>query len=305
VSDANLDPIQIESILADIDPVQAQGHFGLELMRASLERQRDQFNGWLRLALTRDQRLGTGAELALVAGVLGSLQDSVSSIGQVVAGQPAARGLIPGAIKEATELRVAMAQPGSLNLLLVPVADSQEPLFEDGEETLLELSMGHLIGLLSSADGDRDHLLSDIGYLGPRVTSHVQALTNWLSEGRATAALEWRSRSLDRAIRLETTAATTLREVLREVEEHTRSLVMTGRIVGGSLVRGTFELELDPEQSVPEATVIAGRADEAALGNLEQLFGRRVTASVEVRESRLRSGETRETHTLRGLADLT
>jgi hypothetical protein len=305
VSDANPYPTPIESVLAGIDPAQAGGHFGLDLTRASLERQRDQLDGRLRLALTRDGRLGTGAELSLVAGVLGALQDSVSSIGQVVAGQPTARGLIPAAIKEATELRVAAAQPGSLNLLLVPAAGTQEPLFEDGSETLLELSMSHLIDLLSHADGDRSEMLDEVGQLGPRVTSHVQALTNWLSEGRASASFEWRSRNLDRTTRLDSTAATTLREVLREVEENTRALVMTGRIVGGSLVRGTFELELDAEPSVPEATVITGRTDETALGDLERFFGQRVSASVEVRESRLRSGETREAHTLKGLADLT
>jgi hypothetical protein len=299
MSDATPDIKPIEAALADINPAQARGHFGLELMRQSLERQRDQLNGWLRLALTRDERLGTGAELSLVAGVLSSLQDSVASIGQVVAGQPTARGLIPAAIKEATELRVADAQPGSLNLLLVPAAATQDPLFEDGNETLLELSMQHLMGLLS---GDQGDLLQEIAHLGPRVTSHVQTLTNWLAEGRAAASLEWRSRNVDQATRLGTSEATRLREVLREVEEDTRTLVMTGRLVGGSLLRATFELELEPIQ--PEDTVIAGRTDEAALDNLEQLFGQRVTATVEVRESRLRSGETREAHMLKSLSAL-
>jgi hypothetical protein len=305
MSDATPDIKPIDAALAGISPDQARQHFGLDVMRKSLERQRDQLNGWLRLALTRDGRLGTGAELSLVAGVLSSLQDSVSSIAQVVAGQPTARGLIPAAIKEATELRVAAAEPGSLNLLLVPVATAQEPLFQDSDETLLEVSVDRLIGLLSRADGDRGELLGDIGYLGPRVTSHVQLLTNWLSEGRATAALQWRSRNLDRTMRLDTPAATQLRDILREVEEgDSRTLILTGRLVGGSLVRGTFELELDPEINVPEATLITGRADEGALSDLEQLFGQRVTANVEARESKLRSGETRETHILKSLGGL-
>lgn len=295
---------QIEEALAEIDPAQSERYFGVRMMQQSLERRRDQMladvRGWLNLILTRDSHAGTGAELSLVAGVLTSLQESIASIGQVIAGQPTARGLIPATIKEATELRVASAQPGSLNLRLVPATDAQEPLFEDGQESLLELSVGHLIDLLSRAGGDREDLLQEVAYLGPRVTSHVQMLTHWLAEGEATASLEWRSKNLARSTYLETSSATQLREVLREVEEESRDLVLIGRLVGGSLVRGTFELELDVDP--PERTVIGGRVDEAAISDLEQLFGQQVTANVQVRESRLRSGETRESHVLKSLS---
>lgn len=70
------------------------------------------------------------------------------------------------------------------------------------------------------------------------------------------------------------------------------------------MVRGTFELELDPETNVPEATLITGRADEGALSDLDQLFEQRVTAHVEARDSKLRSGETRETHILKSRGGL-
>lgn len=303
MADVPKDLQRIESTLAAIDPGQSERYFGVELMRQSLQRRRDQLvteaYGSLELRLTRDERAGTGAELSLLSGVLGSLQESVASIGQVIAGQATKRGLIPGAIKEEVQLRVLAAQPGSLNLQLVPAAPTQEPLFEDGERSLLELSMERLLSLLSHEDEDQD-LLQEVADLGPRVTTHVYDLAKVLAEADATASFRWHSRNLDRAAHLNTSDALQLREVLREVETASRELVFTGRLVGGSLVRGTFELELDDAGS--EKTVIAGRVDEAALDDLERLFGNWVTAQVDVRESRLRSGETRESHLLRQLA---
>jgi|SRR3984957_10972297 len=305
MADRAQDLERIEATLAGIDSAHAEQYFGVRMMRQSLERQRDQLSaevqGWLDVRLTRDERDGTGAELSLVADVLASLQDGIASIAQVMAGQPTARGLIPAIIKEGVELRVAFAEPGSLNLRLVPVAPMQEPLFEDGDESLLELSMEHLMGLLSKAEGDRQDLLQEVAYLGPRATSHVQALTHSLAEAHASACLEWRSRHLTRSTALDTRAAAQLREVLREVEEDSRELVFAGRLVGGSLVRGTFELEL--EVGPPETTVIGGKVlNENALAEVERLFGQMVTAVVEVRESRLRSGETKETHVLKSLS---
>jgi hypothetical protein len=296
---------QLEETLASFDPGHAERFVGVRLMQQSLERRREQIlseiHGTLRVGLTRSERAGTGAELPLVAGVLSALQESLASIAQVMAGKPTARGLIPAAIKQEVELRVAEAQPGSLNLRLVPAAPSHEPLFQDGEGSLLELSVDRLLGLLAHAHGDRGDLLQDIADLGPRVTSHVQALSNWIAEGQATAALEWRSRGFERSARLDTRAAAQLRDVLREVDEEKRDLVFTGRLVGGSLVRRTFELELELEP--PETSVIGGRVDEDALPALEALsFGQSVTATVEVRESRLRSGETRESHLLKSVS---
>ena len=224
--------------------------------------------------------------------MLASLQDSLASIAQVMAGKPTARGLIPAAIKESVELRVAIARPGSLSLQLVPAAPIQEPLFEDGDESLLDLSVGRLLSLLGHADGDRSVLLADIADLGPRVTAHVQTLSNLLAENQANASLRWRSQALEKSAVLDMRGATELRRVLREVEETTRDLVYTGRLVGGSLVRRTFELELELEP--PETTVIGGRVAEGALADLEELFGQHVTAVIVVRESRLRSGETRD-----------
>jgi hypothetical protein len=303
VADPPKDLQSIDAALASIDPAQSGEYFGVQLMRQSLEQRRDQLlaeaYGSLQLRLTREGPAGSGAELSLVAGVLDSLQESIASIGQVIAGQATKRGLIPAAIKEEVELRVLAAQPGSLNLQLVPVAPTQEPLFDDEEGSLLELSMDRLLSLLSRGGGDPD-LLQEVADLGPRVTTHVHDLAKVLAESDAAASLQWQSQNRDIAASVNTSDAVQLREILREVETENRELVFAGRLVGGSLVRGTFELELDDAGA--EKTIIAGRVDEDALADLERLFGHWVTARVEVRASRLRSGETRESHLLQGLS---
>lgn len=302
------DPVEdlraIEGALGAFEPAIAEAHFGVRLMQQSLEQRREEvvaeMAGRLDLGLTQDERFGTGAELPLVAGVLGALQDTLASIAQVIAGEPTARGLIPAAIKESVQLRIAAATPGSLNMRLVPATPMQEPLFEDGRESLMELSIDRLLGLFTeTVEEDRESLLQDIADLGPRVTAHVQTLSNWLAEGHANARLSWRSRSLDRATRLDTRGANRLRDILRTVADETRELTYTGRLVGGSLVRRTFELQLEPDES----TVIAGRVSEESLPAMEAIaFGQEVTAVVIVRQSRLPSGETKESHLLRTLA---
>jgi hypothetical protein len=71
-----------------------------------------------------------------------------------------------------------------------------------------------------------------------------------------------------------------------------RSLVVSGRLVGGSLVRRTFEIELE------DGTVLAGRADETVLSTLEELFGHECTAHLIATEAVLASGETKDAYHL-------
>lgn len=277
----------------------AEKHFGVRLMRASLERQRDDVlataAGELSLQLRRAE--GTGAEVSLVAGILNSLQESIASIAQGLAGPPTARGLIPGAIKESVQLRIANANPGSLNMRLVPTQVEQEPLFEDEDRSLLDLSVDRLFGLLGKAEGEPSELLADVAEVGPRASLHIQALSHWLAEFEASASLAWRSPFARTQVRVEARGARHLDERLREVEEEVREVVFTGRLVGGNLVRKTFELEIDPA----EGTVIGGRAAEETLADVERLFGQPCTAILQVQEARLPSGETRESHLLKQL----
>jgi len=309
----------LDSALAEASEVRASADFGISLMRDSLLRRREEVfadaAGVLDLALRGAAPGTTGAEISLVGKVLDSFQESLASVAQVLAGEPTSRGLIPGAIKGLVQLRVAGATSGSLQLRLVPAnlptedsAPDQPMLLESGadqeadqeEAPLLDRSMERLIGLLSYGDADRDELLQDIADVGPRTTSHLQALSKAVGEAGANASLTWRSAGSERSAIFTRQSAERLARTLEEVVEESREVVFTGRLVGGSLVHRTFELEPDAEG----ASLVAGKVTEQVLPELARMqFGQPCTAHIEVREARLPSGETREAHLLTHLTD--
>lgn len=305
----------LETALAAAPQQMASEYFGVQLMRDSLVRRREtivgEASGVLDLVLSSDDPRTTGDEISLVARVLEALQESLASIGQVLAGEPTSRGLIPNAIKDLVALRIVATAPGSLQLKLVPAhpeVDVEQPQVsllessqegEDEEEApLLDQSVDRLIGLLSRAPGDTEELLQDLAYVGPRTTLHIQDLTKALDEADANVSLAWNSAHCRSEATFSRSASRALGETLDAVKEESREVVATGRLVGGSLVHRTFELEPAGE----EQGLIAGKVAEDALPSLELLFGQTCTAQMEVREARLPSGETREAHFLTGLS---
>ena len=216
----------------------------------------------------------------MVGGVLTSLQESVASIAQAIGGERTSRGLIPAAIKDAVELRLLGARRGSLSLELVPVRkEMQQPLFEDSEESLLEVTVERFLGLMSG----RSDLLQDAADLGPRATSHIAELSKCLArEAQATASMTWELASIGRQL-VDAERAAELRHVLKEVNTSTNTIHLKGRLVGGNLVRGTFELEAEDR-----AHAVAGSVDQPILVILEEMhLGQVVEADLEVRRSRL------------------
>lgn len=301
---------RLDELLATASEAGATNFAGGRLMMAGFEQRRSRLlteqlethlssaGELLDVGLTRSSSRGTGAEIGFLAGVLGPLQESLASLAQSIVGRPTARGQIPGTIQESVALRVAVAVPGSLNLRLVPaVPESQVPLFE-GEHSLLELSLGRLQTLMVQAAESREAVFEPIAEAGPRAAAHLLALSKTLAEGQANLDLRWRSPRTRLDAHLTSRVAATLREVLEDVRDETRERVFTGRLVGGNLVRRTFDLQLEE----PEGTVISGKAQEDVLEDLELLFGEVCTATVEVRESALHSGETKEHYTLIRLA---
>jgi hypothetical protein len=308
----------LETALAAAPQQMASEYFGVQLMRDSLVRKREaivnEAAGVLDLVLSSDDPRTTGDEISLVARVLEALQESLASIGQVLEGEPTSRGLIPSAIKDLVSLRIAATAPGSLQLKLVPAhpeidmgqpqtslleaAETSQEGEDEEEAPLLDRSVDRLIGLLARAPGDTEELLQDLAYVGPRTTSHIQDLTKALNEADANVSLAWNSAHCCSEATFSRSASRALGETLDAVKEDSREVVATGRLVGGSLVHRTFELEPAGE----EQSLIAGKVAEDALPSLELLFGQTCTAHMEVREARLPSGETREAHFLTALS---
>ena len=164
-------------------------------MRAGLERRRSQLlshrlqqlprsSESLDLAIVPNAGDAPGTEVALVAGVLNALQESIQAIAQSLRERPTSRGMVPIEIQEAVRLRVAFALPGSLELRMIPAFPSRQiPLFEDSSESLLQLSISELLCFLSRAT-TRQALLQHIATAGPRAATHLETLSSALDAGR-------------------------------------------------------------------------------------------------------------------------
>lgn len=300
---------RLEDLIAQAGRTRASAYAGGRIMLAGLQQRRSRVLSehldahmiaspeMLDLGITRAASHGTGGEISLIAKVLAPLQDSLASIAQSTMGRPTARGQLPGTIQDSVALRVAVALPGSLHLRLVPaVPESQEPLFE-GDHSLLELSLESLLGLVSASDS-RDTTLQSIASAGPRAASHVHALAKVLAESHADLNLRWRSPRMSYEASLDSRRAAELRQLLEDVTDELRTRVFVGRMVGGNLIRKTFELQVG---DADDGSVISGRVVDVALEALEISFGGLCTATVEVRESSLTSGETKEHFTLLAL----
>jgi hypothetical protein len=271
---------------------------GVDLMRGGLLRRRHEVltfaRGSLELVLSRSDSRGEGSELRLVSAVLGSLQESLASIAQVVAGRPTGRGVIPGEIAERVELRVAATAPGSLDLTLVPAfpeEPEQDQLFEIDTPSLLEESVYRLFDVVERAGRDEEELLESVAALGSRAIGHVVAFSKSLADNQAAAALNWRSARNELATQMSAPVAASLFHLLAEAEEDESVLESSGRLVGVSLVHDTFELET-------EEGVLSGKVANELLGTVEQLFGQPVDATLDVLQLKLKNGQTKNVYRL-------
>jgi len=288
----------VEDLLAAFDSAGAASFVGGRLMQAGLERRRvallQHYLLSADVAAMESLDLGLepvggerGAELTLVGGVLGSLQEAITAIAQSVRDRPTSRGLVPSEIQMLVRMKVAFALPGSLTLRLIPDKRQAElPVDEHG--TLLDQSIDKLMSILSVEDTDRESALELIGFAGPRAASHLAALAALVQRSGASLSLRWRSGSNVNRTRFRPRDAMRLSGLLKEVDQQERERVYRGRLVGGSLVRATFELEIDDE------SVISGRVAVDVLDLLSDYFGQECTATVQIREARLSSGETKE-----------
>jgi len=240
----------------------------------------------LDLGLTRTGQQ-VGAEVGLLAGLLGAFQESVTAIAQSVRRRPTARGLVPADIQALVRLRVAFALPGSLTLRLVPER-SQDELAVDEGGSLLEQSVETLLAILAGIEVDENASLAAIAQAGPRASGHLATLANIIQRNEADVSFRWRSRRGLRRAAFSPSQATRLSTLLEAVEQEERDRVYSGRLVGGSLVRGTFELELD------DGSIVSGRVGDDLLEQVEAYFGKECTAAVHIRETKLPAGDTKE-----------
>jgi PadR family transcriptional regulator PadR len=290
---------QLDELIASMEE-DAADLLGVRLTKESLERRRsiliDEALSHREIAAERLDVIvrgaaatGRGVDLTFFAGLLAEIQATVASLAQAATRGATARGVIPIEIQDLTRLRLTMALPGSLAVRLVPAKKVSPQVDLFGETpAVIDQSIRRLLSILDQAVQDPVSLVDSLAEIGARTSKHLRGLTQLLIEGDADLSLTWAAPDVHEEVTLPRSSAFSLNAILHAVEESETSIVVEGRIVGGSLVRRRFELEL------PDETILSGQVAEEALVLLERYFGKECTATLVVRQAALKSGEVRE-----------
>jgi hypothetical protein len=251
----------------------------------------------LRLALTGSPVKEHSVESYVLGRWLLSFQDTVSTIAHALdESRPTHEyGPIPNAVRKATRLYATASFPSSYGMVLeeAPVDESALPLPEVASaESLLDRAMGTVLDLTDRAGagpGAVDAVIATALPLGSRVFGRLAELTDVLADSGADINLTWSSPySGVRASRLEARSAQQCRDALRAVQPEEHEEQLTGRLVGGSKLRGTVEIE------TADQGVITARVNHEVTSLLSAYANRHITAEVLV--STVRSPHGREHH---------
>jgi hypothetical protein len=304
---------EVTRLLAEFNDGSAEEYFGVELMRVSLERRRSNLLDEL---LTHDvvatERLDVeldhgsagpvGADLRGLSALLGEVQESVAAIATgIVRGRRRVR--ISPLARELASLRLSMALPGSLTLRLVPadagLAAPRVDVFGEHPSVVEESIAGLLHFVARAASNDPESALELLAELGASSALHLRTLTRVVAEIGTAAEFRWRSPRGDIRAKVTPEAAQMIYEYLGSVSQEETEVVHSGRLVGGSLVRRRFELELD------DGRVLAGTVEDEALLGVEKFFGQVCTATIVELRLLAAGGRSRLSRTLVALEPIT
>jgi len=141
--------------------------------------------------------------------------------------------------------------------------------------SILERSVERLLDFFTEAARSREEMLGAISEMGPVSAAHLRRLSDVIASSVTETRLVWRSPQMTRETTVPPELAREIHEFLGRVEEVEREVKLAGRLVGGSLVRRRFELELPDEQ------VVSGTVEVDALRDLEALsLGTACTATI-------------------------
>ncbi|PJM97167.1 hypothetical protein [Streptomyces sp. CB01373] len=251
----------------------------------------------LRLALTGTPVKEHSVESSVLGQWLVSFQDTVSTVAHALdESRPTHEyGPIPNAVRKATRLYATATFPSSYGLVLeeAPADESELPLPDVASaESLLDRAMWTVLDLTDRAGagpGAVDAVIAAALPLGSRVFSRLADLTEVLADSGVDISLTWSSPySGVRASRLGARSAQQCRDALRAVQPEESEEQLTGRLVGGSKLRGTVEIE------TVDRGVITARVDHEVTSLLSAYANRQITAEVLV--STVRSPHGREHH---------
>ncbi|WP_328871475.1 hypothetical protein OHT76_15870 [Streptomyces sp. NBC_00287] len=251
----------------------------------------------LRLALegapVREHRV----ESSVLGQWLISFQETVSTIAHALDESRPTHdyGPLPHAVRKATRLYAAATFPSSYGMVLeeAPTSEHELPLPDMASaQSLLDRAMGTVLDITDRAEagpGAIDAVIETALPLGGRVFNRLAELTDVLAVSGADIGLTWSSPySGVRASRLGSSSAQRCRDALRAVQPEEDQKRLVGRLVGGSMLRGTVEIE------TADRGVITARVNREVTSLLSAYANRQITAEVLV--STVRSPHGREHH---------
>lgn len=217
---------------------------------------RHRTNEKIDLALDGNRFIGHSASLGHLGFFFLRLQKLYSSIAQAIRTGPTLRGPIAEEIRSATDLRLSATYPSSFGMTLyVPTSFDLmgNSIAADSLDTMFQL-------LTSSCDEKR--LMQFSGELGRRTFSHLRHVASSIYYAEADFKIEWSDFTGTR--HTWETNANVAREIIQNLSNITETRsgerLLTGRLVGASLLRNRFELLLT-DNTLVEGKVIADLSD--------------------------------------------
>ncbi|WP_421743314.1 hypothetical protein [Cellulomonas sp.] len=249
--------------------------------------------------------VGHEVRIDALAKLLHSLQESVSSIAQAIAGKATARAAIPGPLRDATALRLASVFPGSFGAVLrgpIDDAEGEQGLFELDEAvpTLLDTAVGTILDVVALAAVDDPNDMSIVEAvlpLGARSFKHLNALSAAIVDDDLSARIAFVSPgALPRSVLLDRAAARALSDALGRNRLTEDQEVLIGHLGTVSDIRNRVELQTESE-------IITARVIDEVVPLLAQFYSRHVAATFDVTTVRsLVTGEERKSYLLVGLS---
>lgn len=233
------------------------------------------------------------AEHTASIGVLGTLfirfQKLFNSIGQALTTGPTLRGPISHEIRDLTDLRVAAFYPSSFGMTLI--TPSKYDLIG---ESLSASSLAAMFQLFNAADEEKQ-IMRFSGELGRRAFGHLSHVITILEEQHASIGLKWSDFTGTKySWSADATKVAQIMARLRDItERRSEDKMVSGRLVGASLLKNRFELLLN------DGNVIEGKMIASAAETVKSVFGQICLANItETEIFDQMSGEGRSYYTL-------
>lgn len=221
-----------------------------------------------------------------MASALGALQRALASVGQAVVGEPTTQGPIAGVTHDAVALRLAAVAPGSVELrLLGPTLDGGDQTalpIDSAEQTVFGESVELVLNLIDTTrEENTEDALSQIAGIGKRAAKHLSDLSAAVAGQHVQTTLRWRYPARrERIVNFDGIVATSLQDVLTKTVVEESNETFHGRLVGASLPKARFDLELESGE------VISGRVDPSLIEDAKDLWLRSCAATIRVAVAR-------------------